>query len=428
MNAHTHSVPPSAGPRSPRPVARPVRRGKAYGVAVPHTPLLAHALPNIDWSDAYAVAVPNGAHTRHPQEWAVALFQSPPFWIRMLFGLRELLVRTVGIERGGRHVFDTVASHPHEVLLGIDQRHLAFRASVLVEDGRVVLSTLVDVRSRRGQLYSGLVRRIHPLVVRTLLVRAARKMSAQGDQPRARKRRSTRTDRIAAVVGASLVLMMTGAGGGAVAAITIGSKQIADNSIRSRDVRDGTLRMQDLSPSTRESLAGQAGQPGVQGQQGEQGSPGDPGIPGAPGPTGPTGPAGPSAVVETVSFAGPVSTIAPNSGSWVFAGPPAAIAITGKHRWVIGSATASLGYAAGSNDGAAAVDMCYRLASGGIVLNFVAGNFIHHAFSASRLSYLATATALLSPGSYLVGLCVRNSSSHAISNNNYVNGFAQVTS
>ena len=213
MTAHLHSVPPSAGPWAPRRTARPARPGRAYVVPLPRTPLLAQALPSVDWSDAFAVAIPIGAHGRHPQEWADAIFRAPPVWIRILFGLRELLVRAAGIERGGSHVFDTVSWRPNEVLLGTDQGHLAFRASVLVEGGRVVLSTVVDVRSRRGLAYSALVRRIHPLVVRSLLSRAARKMGASGDGPPARRRRSTRTDRIAAGVAGSLVLMRLGSGG-----------------------------------------------------------------------------------------------------------------------------------------------------------------------------------------------------------------------
>ena len=34
---------------------------------------------------------------------------------------------------------------------------------------------------------------------------------------------------------------------------------------------------------------------------------------------------------------------------------------------------------------------------------------------------------VLPPCSYLVGQCVRNSSNKTINNNNYVNGYAQVT-
>ncbi len=88
-----------------------------------------------------------------------------------------MVVRLVGIERGGGHVFATVNWRPDEVLVGTDQGHLGFRASVLVEPGRVVLSTVVQLRNRRGRVYSALVRRIHPWVVRGMLARASRKMA-----------------------------------------------------------------------------------------------------------------------------------------------------------------------------------------------------------------------------------------------------------
>ena len=157
---------------------RPARPGRVYSVAVPGTPLLARALPYVDWSDAYAVLPLAPSSGRHPQEWAEAIFHSPPVWVRLLLGLREAAVGLVGIERGGPHAFDTVSWSANEVLLGIDQSHLAFRASVLVEPGRVVVSTVVEVRNRRGLVYSALVRPIHPLVVRGMLARAARTMAA----------------------------------------------------------------------------------------------------------------------------------------------------------------------------------------------------------------------------------------------------------
>jgi hypothetical protein len=159
------------------------RRGTVAGrcvraVALPTSPLLARALPRVDWSDAYAVEVPAARPHRHPQEWADAIVGSPPPWVRLLFAVRELLVPVVGIERGTGRAFETVSWRPDEVLLGTDQRHLAYRASVLLQPGRVVLSTVVDVRSRRGRAYCLLVRRIHPLVVRAMLARAARTMAA----------------------------------------------------------------------------------------------------------------------------------------------------------------------------------------------------------------------------------------------------------
>ncbi len=107
------------------------------------------------------------------------MFHDPPLSVRVLFGVRELLVRLVGIERGGSHVFDTVARSFDEVLIGVDQAHLGYRASVLVERDRVVLSTVVELHNRRGAAYFALVRRIHPLVVRTMLSRAAQKLAVE---------------------------------------------------------------------------------------------------------------------------------------------------------------------------------------------------------------------------------------------------------
>ena len=154
---------------------RPVRPGCVYAVRPPATPLLANALGRVDWSDAFAVDLATAEDGRDPQGWADAIFRAPrPPAARILFGARELMVRAVGIERGGPHVFDTVSRSGHEVLLGTDQKHLAFRASVLVDRNRVVLSTVVELRNRRGRAYFALVRRLHPFVVRAALARAAR--------------------------------------------------------------------------------------------------------------------------------------------------------------------------------------------------------------------------------------------------------------
>jgi len=63
----------------------------------------------------------------------------------------------VGIDRAGPA---TVGRADREVLLGIDQRHLDFRASVRWEPHRVVLSTVVQVHDQQGRLYSAVVLRV----------------------------------------------------------------------------------------------------------------------------------------------------------------------------------------------------------------------------------------------------------------------------
>ena len=154
---------------------RRVTSPRVRAVTVPQTPLLKHALPHVDWSDAYAVRRPAGSSS-DPQDWADAVFHAPPAWVGALLLARESLVRLVGIDRAGRGAFDPVARTDDEVLLGIDQSHLGFRASVLCEPDRVVVSTVVHLHNRRGRAYSAIVRLVHPAVVRAMLRRAARRV------------------------------------------------------------------------------------------------------------------------------------------------------------------------------------------------------------------------------------------------------------
>jgi hypothetical protein len=170
---------PPARPAQRSPWVRLMRRfegSRARAVPVPATPLLGDALPRVDWTDAYAVPRRPGTPT-DPQAWADAAFRTPPLWVAVVVGVREALVGLVGIDRGGSSSFDTVRRRADEVLLGTDERHLDFRASVLVEPDRVVLSTVVQVHNARGRAYSALVRCVHPVVVRAMLARAARLLS-----------------------------------------------------------------------------------------------------------------------------------------------------------------------------------------------------------------------------------------------------------
>ncbi len=206
-----------------------------------------------------------------------------------------------------------------------------------------------------------------------------------------------------------LVLVNLAGAGGAVASAAIGSAQIVDGGVRSRDVKDGTLRLRDLAPPTVAGLRGATGKQGPRGQQGEPGG------------------SGPTSIAETVALYGPVQSLPPYGGGWVFAGPPGQVSTTAVHPRIVAVASAALGYSPGSLEGMADLGMCYRLSSGGTISNFYDGNFTVHTFSGTRLPYTATGTVVLPPGTWLVGLCVRNSGTKTINNNNFVNGYAQVT-
>ncbi|MGI5127182.1 DUF2867 domain-containing protein [Pseudonocardia sp. CA-107938] len=175
-----------SGPDRPArvaPFARLLRwatRPRAQAVAVPRTDLLETALPRIDFADAHAVER-HAALPDDPQTWADEVFHHPPAWVAGLLGLRQALVGLVGIERGGPESFAIVRASGDEVLLGSDAGHLDFRVSVRCEPRRTVVSTVVQVHNLRGRAYFGLVRLVHPVVVRGMLTRAAASLARKSN-------------------------------------------------------------------------------------------------------------------------------------------------------------------------------------------------------------------------------------------------------
>jgi hypothetical protein len=134
------------------------------------------ALERIDLTDAQEV-VRLSAEPRDPDAWADAFFrrQAPP---GVFYRVRNFLVRPLGIEPvADRSLFATCASRPDEVLVGGDAGHLDFRASVLVRESSVVLTSVVQVHNFRGRLYMAVVWRLHPFVVRRGMRRAARELN-----------------------------------------------------------------------------------------------------------------------------------------------------------------------------------------------------------------------------------------------------------
>jgi len=170
----------TAAPSQYARLLRWIGRPQARATDVRLDGLAAGALPRIDYSDAFAVERRRETPAE-PQAWADAIFHSPPAWVAALMGLREALVGLVGIERGGPEAFAVLARDGDEVLLGSDAGHLDFRAVVRTEPEQVVLTTVVQLNNLRGHAYFGLVRLAHPLVVRSMLRRAALRMARKSN-------------------------------------------------------------------------------------------------------------------------------------------------------------------------------------------------------------------------------------------------------
>jgi hypothetical protein len=135
--------------------------------------LLADSIARLDWCDAFEVRLPDGS-SRDPAYWRRELFGPVRPGSRVsLLAIRDQLVRPLGLKSScsrGAARFPVVAQSPGEVVVGLDDRHLDFRASLAIvpgaQDGaHLLVTTAVQRHNLLGRCYFALVRLPHRLLV-----------------------------------------------------------------------------------------------------------------------------------------------------------------------------------------------------------------------------------------------------------------------
>jgi hypothetical protein len=170
---------------------------------------------------------------------------------------------------------------------------------------------------------------------------------------------------------------------------------------------------------------GPAGVDGAMGPPGEMGPAGPTGATGPAGATGAAGPTGPTGIVATSTFAGSAG-IGPftATGGYVFVGPQATVTVAAGQRL---TAAAVVPLATSTGTASIYAGICYQLGAGTIT-NFSGNSFSVVQVGTLRSSVPAAASVSgLAAGTYKVGFCLQQAGSVAISNNDYVNGWVQVT-
>lgn len=140
-----------------------------------------HALdgvPEPDFADVQIVPL-RGATGIAADDWVRAIFdrRSIPIAVKVLFGLRAVLVPFIGLNQARER-----ASSPFEVrevvdgeaLVAHDEPHLLFRLGVAVDDeaGLLRATTVVQHHNWRGRLYFVPVGVLHGPVLRSMMIRA----------------------------------------------------------------------------------------------------------------------------------------------------------------------------------------------------------------------------------------------------------------
>jgi hypothetical protein len=160
-------------------------------IAPPASSAVAHLFAGANLLDAYAVALAEDA----PDDidtLARAALASLPIWFSGLLAIRDAIMSLIGVktsqrirEEAERRGAETVGFFPvlqrseNELILGEDDRHLDFRASVMRRSGpagagrELVLPSVVHCHNALGRIYLAVIAPFHHLIVRNNLTRVA---------------------------------------------------------------------------------------------------------------------------------------------------------------------------------------------------------------------------------------------------------------
>ena len=134
-------------------------------------------------SDSFAVALPPTAPA-DIDTLATLLFTDPPLWFTILLAIRDRAVTLFDVKAShalaaADHIafFPVLSRSPDEITIGVDDRHLDFRGSVLLRrpERLLVLTTAVRCHNLLGRAYLAVILPFHILVATSLLRRLRRR-------------------------------------------------------------------------------------------------------------------------------------------------------------------------------------------------------------------------------------------------------------
>ncbi|HQT62403.1 MULTISPECIES: DUF2867 domain-containing protein [unclassified Acidiphilium] len=161
-------------------------------VPCPRESAIADWLPDADLADAFAINLTKEDAALGIEPLARSALGHPAPWFRALLSVRDLLVRPFGVKSsrqlrelaasdGATHIdfFKVISVSRDEVILGEDDRHLDFRASLLLRPSRdtdgaeLIATTVVHCHNLAGKAYLIAIAPFHRQVIRSNLAAAA---------------------------------------------------------------------------------------------------------------------------------------------------------------------------------------------------------------------------------------------------------------
>jgi Protein of unknown function (DUF2867) len=153
---------------------------------IPASSRIAQLAKTAYFSDCYQAPL---NHCKTLSEAYQAIFGYPPVWMRNLMRLRNIIAKKLGLKsfnneeiseielsvfrlpyQVGRRagIFLVQEIEPHELILGVDDRHLNFKISIFIHETKgyrvVSVSTVVVIHNLLGRIYMILIKPFHRFI------------------------------------------------------------------------------------------------------------------------------------------------------------------------------------------------------------------------------------------------------------------------
>lgn len=143
-----------------------------------------HLFKVINFADTFSTR----NHKDSLEEITKIIFNSPPKWLAVLMGIRNLIVGIFRLKTSlpddyqeafveGAYVsfFKIYQIEPEEIILGADDIHLNFRAVIQrknEEQYNIKVTTLVEFNNRLGRIYMTVIKPFHRMIIKVLVKKA----------------------------------------------------------------------------------------------------------------------------------------------------------------------------------------------------------------------------------------------------------------
>lgn len=145
---------------------------------IPAESTIADDFGTIHYQDTYSIIK---ATNKSAEEISKELMQLPK-WVDVLFLIRNRIVGLFGLKTDKNSpqsdtFFTLIENRYEEIVMGEDDKHLNFRASVMKNnsEGTISLSTVVHFNNIWGRLYFLPVKPFHKIIMKVLLKRYLKK-------------------------------------------------------------------------------------------------------------------------------------------------------------------------------------------------------------------------------------------------------------